>query len=73
MIKVAENNKITEILTLAIRNYPDLRFNQILHGLNIVASEGDSFYDEPNEVLERIQKSALYKKLHEPKTYKGVF
>ena len=73
MIREVENKKIINILETAIQENPCLRFNQILHSLNIISSEGDSFYDEPEKVLKRVEESDLYKKLNEKVSYRGVF
>ena len=72
MIRLTENREIGEIIVKAISRFPELRFNQILHGLKIVNPEGDTFYDEPEEVLKRIKETELYTKLNERGSYKGV-
>ncbi len=38
------NLKILELLEIAIKQYPDMRFEQILQALNL----GYNFYDESN-------------------------
>lgn len=73
MIRLIENKEIGEIIIKAISRFPELRFNQILHNLEIVNPKGDTFYDEPKDVLKRIKETELYKKLIATSSYKGVF
>ena len=73
MLKIVENRKINDILNRAISRFPELRFNQILHGLSIVANDESTFYDEPGDILERIKRSELYGKLNDTFSNNGVF
>lgn len=62
-----------ELVKKVVESNPQLRFNQILHGLNIVKSDGSSFYDEPEEVIKRIEESDLYRRSNERGSFKGVY
>ena len=73
MMKLIENREIEKIINKAISKFPELRFNQILHGLEIVNPDKDTFYDEPVNVLARIKKTEIYNKLNERDSLKGVF
>ena len=67
------NVELVEIVETVIKNNPTLRFNQILHGLGIVKSDVSTFYDNPEEVLERAKESELYQKSTERGSFKGVY
>lgn len=66
------NQVILSILLIAIDEYPDMRFGQLLSVLNILETEvgedlmaklRDPFYNESTDILERIQKSRMYQDL----------
>jgi len=73
MIKLDVNKEISSIINMAITAFPTLRFNQILHNLNVISSNGDTFNNEPEDVLERIKKTEMYKDMNKPSSFKGVF
>ena len=73
MIKIVENKEIMGIVERTIAARPELGFNQILHGLNIVDSEGSSLNDEPEDVLIRIKSSGLYFGLNNRDSRNGVY
>ena len=70
-MKTDENRKIIEMIETIISDNPQLRFNQILHSLNIVNCERSTFYDEPEDVVKRIKDSGLYK--NDNRSSKGVY
>lgn len=51
------NIKILEILKTYLEKYPDIRFNQLLHNLNIIEPNRDSFYDESDIVFKKVNNS----------------
>lgn len=69
------NDIILGIISDSINKYTDLRFGQILIGLNIIQYEMntydetcivlDPFHIEPNVMLNNIKQSNLYKSLYE--------
>lgn len=70
MNKRQESNfEILDILFEAAMEYPDMRFGQLLVNLNIIeielgsdllANVRDPFYNEPNDILERVKNSRMY-------------
>ena len=62
MTRQEANLKILEIIEEQIKQYPDLRFNQILTNLKINVTEytgdrtliKDNYYEEPNITLTRV-------------------
>ena len=85
--KAKANNEIVDIITHTISRYPDLRFGQILVGLNLTKSEKlpisvekftvpldtVDFNENPEVMLERIKQSSMFKALNEKPSFKGVF
>lgn len=73
MTRQEYNSIILGIIADAIRQYPDMRFGQILANLNIIQYEGntvdnilltlDPFNVESKKMLDNIKKSVLYKSI----------
>lgn len=59
MTRQEANREIIKILSDVVERYPQLRFSQILTILQIIQYTSmrivDPFYDEPQEMLERIK------------------
>lgn len=68
------NSVILGIIADAIKEYPDMRFGQILANLNIIQYEQNTYDDsfitldpfnvESSEMLENIKKSTLFNRLY---------
>ena len=69
------NSAILTIISRIIREYPDMRFGQILANLNIIQYEQNTYDDslitldpfniESDKMLENIKKSSLFKQIYE--------
>ena len=75
MTRLEANNKLLNILSTTLRQYPDYRFGQALFNLGLVqrSSPGnilDPLYEESQHTLERILDAPLFQ---EPATYECNF
>jgi len=52
MTRQEANIKILELIAARVNDFPDLRFNQILVGLNITKSKSGSYYQETHNVID---------------------
>ena len=66
--KKPKKETLNDIVSLAVEKFPELRFHQILHGLDIIIVDLnsdfiDDFYTKDEQILKRVKETDLYKKL----------
>ena len=60
--RVIENRDLMRIIDFISSNNPTMKFNEILHGLNIVVVDGNTAEDDPIAVISRAMDSNLFRR-----------